>query len=181
MINKINKKFKKLRPRGGFNLIVIDPPWPIGHITIVPNTRDVSLPYETMPMNIILDLPVHTLAAKKSVIFLWCIQKYLEQGFHCLRKWGFRYQRTLVWDKHKGLCFHGFHHRTEFVLVGVRGNSLKFHTRGVTIPTVFGACSTAHSAKPDEFYTMIEHIGKRRIDVFARKKRKGWVVFGDEV
>ena len=37
------------------------------------------------------------------------------------------------------------------------------------------------SKKPDKFYQMIEPLGKDRIDIFARNKRQGWDVIGNEV
>ena len=38
-----------------------------------------------------------------------------------------------------------------------------------------------HSKKPDKFYEQIEPLGKKRIDIFARNKRSGWDVWGNEV
>jgi N6-adenosine-specific RNA methylase IME4 len=49
------------------------------------------------------------------------------------------------------------------------------------IPTIFSEKSGRHSSKPDSFYTMIDHLGQRRLDIFARKERDGWDVFGNEV
>ena len=41
---------------------------------------------------------------------------------------------------------------------------------------------TKHSAKPEAFYKMIDEICVgRKLNYFARKKRKGWDVYGDEV
>lgn len=55
------------------------------------------------------------------------------------------------------------------------------YPRRKTIPTVFYGKSDRHSAKPDEFYHMIEHLGTKRLDIFSRKPRDGWVVWGNEV
>lgn len=55
------------------------------------------------------------------------------------------------------------------------------YPKGKAIPTVFTGKSNRHSEKPDEFYQMIEPMGSKRLDVFARKERKGWDVFGNEV
>ena len=40
-----------------------------------------------------------------------------------------------------------------------------------------------HSEKPDEFYKLVEKASpyKAKLDYFARKKREGWEVYGDEV
>lgn len=57
-----------------------------------------------------------------------------------------------------------------------------------TIPTSFRAKSLYHSAKPDEFYQMLDILPYNpRIDLFARKPRKDlfmknhWDVWGNEV
>jgi len=39
-----------------------------------------------------------------------------------------------------------------------------------------------HSVKPDKFYKVVEKMSPApRIDVFARRQRLNWDVFGDEV
>jgi len=38
-----------------------------------------------------------------------------------------------------------------------------------------------HSRKPDIFYEWAETFGDKRIDMFARNKRNGWDVWGNEV
>lgn len=41
---------------------------------------------------------------------------------------------------------------------------------------------TTHSTKPEIFYKMVDEIcAGRKLDYFARKKRNGWDVYGDEV
>jgi N6-adenosine-specific RNA methylase IME4 len=48
--------------------------------------------------------------------------------------------------------------------------------------TVFTAPVTRLSAKPDEFYRLVESCSPGPyLDVFARRKRPGWDVFGDQV
>lgn len=87
---------------------------------------------------------------------------------------------ALTWDKGNGMCLFGFHHRTEFCLFGYRGG-IEMYPRRKAIPTVFGGKSERHSAKPDEFYSMVEPLGANRLDIFARRPREGWTVWGNEV
>ncbi len=164
-----------------YDLIVIDPPWPIKKIQRKDRPNQTGeLDYPTMEFDQIGSLPIQKIAADNSVVFLWTIQKYLPKSFALLSEWGFRYQRTLTWDKGNGMCLFGFHHRTEFVLFGYKGR-LEMYPKQKAVPTAFASRSERHSAKPDAFYAMIEHFGKRRIDMFARKERAGWDVFGNEV
>ncbi len=164
-----------------YDLIVIDPPWPINKIQrrVRPNQTK-ELDYETMDLMAIKALPLKHIADDNCVVFLWTIQKFLPDAFQLFNEWGVRYQRTLTWDKQNGMCLFGFHHRTEFVLFGYKGK-LDMYPRQKAVPTVFAEKSTRHSAKPDGFYSMIEHFGNKRIDLFARKQRLGWDVYGDEV
>lgn len=162
------------------NVLVVDPPWPVKKIvrSVRPN-QVAQLDYPTMPMSEIMRLPVQSIAEDNSVLFLWTTHAFLEHAFKVMRAWGFNYQRCLTWDKANGVCFFGFHHRTEFCLFGYRGN-IEMYPRRKAIPTVFSGKSERHSAKPDEFYRLIEPMGEKRIDIFARQPRDGWVVWGDE-
>ena len=96
--------------------------------------------------------------------------------------WGFKYQRTITWDKQNGLCLFGFHHRTEFLLVGYRGK-VDMYPRRKAVPTFFQFSSKqlAHSQKPAEIRKAIEPFGESRIELFARQKTEGWDVWGNEV
>ena len=164
-----------------YKLIVVDPPWPVRKIErrVRPNQKP-ELDYKTMSVDEIKRLPIREIAAENSACFLWTTHAFLETAFKVLRAWGFKYQRTMTWDKGDGMTLFGFHHRSEFVLMGYRGK-IEIYQQGKAIPTVFFAPSKRHSEKPDEFYHLVEHIGEPRIDVFARRRRPGWDAFGDEV
>ena len=163
-----------------YDLLVVDPPWPVKKIVrkVRPNQTS-ELDYRTMSVDEICALPVGDLASENSFMFLWTTHAFLERSFDILRAWGFKYQRTLTWDKANGVCFFGFHHRTEFCLFGYRGK-IEMYPRRKAVPTIFGGKSERHSAKPDNFYALIEPLGDRRLDIFARKERLGWTVWGDE-
>jgi len=164
-----------------YRTIVADPPWEVRKIMrkVRPN-QEVGLDYPTMTLANIQALPVSLLADQHSVCFLWTTQAYLRSAFEVLAAWGFKYQRTLTWDKGNGMCLFGFHHRTEFCLFGYRGR-LEIYPRRKAIPTVFAAKSNRHSAKPDCFFDMIEVFGKPGLELFARRPRPGWDVWGNEV
>lgn len=55
------------------------------------------------------------------------------------------------------------------------------YPRRKAIPTCIVAKSERHSAKPSEFYDMVSVFGSPCLDIFARKNRDGWDVFGNEV
>ena len=76
---------------------------------------------------------------------------------------------------------YGFNRQTEFVIVGLCGPNDAFPYRP-TMKSIFTEKHTGHSIKPDCFYKSLEQIPlEPRIDVFARKEREGWDVWGNEV
>ncbi len=168
-------------PEKKYNVIVVDPPWPVKKIVrkVRPNQKP-ELDYITMTVEEIKNIPIRDIADDNAVLFLWTTHAFLKTAFDVLRTWGFKYQRCLTWDKANGVCFFGFHHRTEFVLFGYKGK-IEMYPRRKAIPTLFSGKSMRHSAKPDEFYKLIEPLGERRIDIFARQERSGWDVWGNEV
>lgn len=133
-----------------------------------------------MTLEEIKALPVAGLAAESSILFLWTIDKFVKDSFSVAEAWGFKPHVTLSWDKGNGLCLYGFHRRTEFCLVAFRGPQSIYPSRKA-IPTSFAFKSPRHSAKPDEFYEMVAAAySGPRIDLFARKDRAGYDVWGNE-
>jgi N6-adenosine-specific RNA methylase IME4 len=75
---------------------------------------------------------------------------------------------------------------TEFVIVAQRINSGTHahgqRTNGVRVPTSwFQWPRGEHSEKPEEFYAMVEQVSPGPyLEMFARRSRIGWDVWGDE-
>jgi N6-adenosine-specific RNA methylase IME4 len=90
----------------------------------------------------------------------------------------------MVWEKtygrSSGMPLFGFRWNAEFILVGYKIKPDLWPKRPL-IPVVFSAENIRHSEKPDRFYEMVAVLGEPRIDLFARRKRQGWDVWGDEV
>ncbi len=87
----------------------------------------------------------------------------------------------VTWDKSNGMCLHGFHHRSEFLLFGYRGK-LDLYPKRQAFPTVvsYSSKKLKHSEKPQLFRDLIEPFGEERIELFARTKSDGWDVWGNE-
>ena len=71
-----------------------------------------------------------------------------------------------------------FRGSTEQVLFAVKGSQpLKRHDVGTHFEAPRG---DKHSAKPDEFYSLVESCSYAPyIDIFGRKERNGWSVWGE--
>lgn len=67
---------------------------------------------------------------------------------------------------------------TEQVLFGVKGSQpLKRHDVGTWFEAPRGK---QHSEKPEEFYRLVESCSYAPyIDIFGRKEREGWAVWGE--
>lgn len=168
-----------------YNTLIIDPPWKIGSIKhtgrkghkIKPMTDN----YQMMTIEEIKNLPINQLASDNAYLFLWTTHTYLPQSFDLLKHWGFKYHLTITWDKGRGLTHFGFHRRTEFVLFAYNGK-LDIECSGKSIDTVMYEYNKGHSIKPDLFYDEIKRkMPEPRIDIFARRERLGFEVFGNEV
>jgi N6-adenosine-specific RNA methylase IME4 len=171
-----------------YQLIVADPPWPIAKVK--QRSRPMSnapMDYPMMSMDEIKALPVHKIADESCILFLWTIDKYLQQTPDILAAWGFNYHLTMAWDKTNGMSMYGFNRRTEFCLVGLKGKHEAYPVRK-TIRTSFTAKSEYHSAKPDIFYEMLDVLPfNPRLLLFARQEgnslliKNKWDVYGNEV
>jgi N6-adenosine-specific RNA methylase IME4 len=171
-------------PDKKYQIIVVDPPWPIKKITRRMRPNQVKMDYSLMTLEQIRSLPVNKLATDKSYCFLWTTQKHLFIAKDILDSWGFARLLTMGWikkyGKSSGMPLFGFRWNLEFIHVGIKGH-LPALPKQKLIPAGFCAINYGHSKKPDEFYKAIEHLGTSRIDLFARKQREGWDVWGNEV
>ncbi len=167
-------------PKGGYKTLVVDPPWPIKKIQrrVRPNQKNMD--YPLMSLEEIKKLNIGDIAHAKSHLFLWTIDKFLYLSKDILEGWGFKYHCTIAWNKTNGISLYGFNRRVEFILVGFKGTHEAYPKRK-TIPTAFTAKSKRHSEKPDMFYNFLDILPDPKVDLFARKKREGWDVWGNEV
>lgn len=176
-------------PCSAFRSIVADPPWeyPEGfnsqpHDHDGPITHDKPLPYPSMSVEAICALPVGKLAANDCRLWLWTTSRYLPDAFGVMKAWGFRYRQTLVWHKSDGNMGGGVApNSAEFLLVGIKGNppiKKKLKQSVFTLPH-----HREHSRKPKEWHWLVEQVDdvEPRLELFARRKRHGWHVWGNEL
>jgi N6-adenosine-specific RNA methylase IME4 len=156
-----------------FPVIVIDPPWRYDNVATRGAAED---HYPTMSLDELaaLQLP----AAADAHIYLWVTNSFLRPGFDLLDAWGFTYKTTLTWCKPQIGMGNWFRNSTEHVLFGVKG---RLPTQRNDVPTWFVADRTRHSAKPESFYDLVESCSPGPyFEMFARRRRFGWHVWGNE-
>lgn len=172
-----------------FRTILADPPWQFANRTgkIAPEHRRLSR-YGTMTLDEIKELPVADFAEETAHLYLWCPNALLPEGLAVMEAWGFHYKSNLVWHKvrkdggsdGRGVGFY-FRNVTELILFGVRGRNARTLPPGRRQVNLLGTRKREHSRKPDEQYEIIEACSPGPyIELFARGKRKGWDVWGNQ-
>lgn len=175
---KVEALSTPLDAQGLFQTIVIDPPWDWGDEGDVNQFGRAKPDYHTMPIEDIKALPIGKIADENCHIYLWVTNRSLPKAFDLLEAWGFRYITCLTWVKPSIGMGNYFRGSTEQILFGVKGKQpLKRHDVGTSFTAPRG---DRHSAKPDEFYRLVESCSYGPyIDIFGRKGRDGWSVWGE--
>ena len=177
-----------------YKTIVIDPPWQYGawgknsgkgSRGDFSGRKDliIDMPYRTMTVEQIKALQLKEHADENCELYLWTTQKYLPVAFDVLKHWGWKYCQTLTWcKKPRGTGQGGVYCPTnEFLILGRRGRMPKAKRIDSTWWQVKRP-HNSHSTKPEYFQDMIETVSDSpRLEIFARRKRSGWDVFGNEV
>jgi N6-adenosine-specific RNA methylase IME4 len=165
-------------------VIAIDPPWPF---TAYSDRAHSIPPYDAMTFDEIKALPVKALAAEDCAVFLWCTWPNLPMWMPVLEAWGATFSGLgFDWIKlnpnGKGLHWgtgYGTRANSEPCLFVKFGKPLRLDG-GVhsVIMTPVGE----HSEKPDEAYRRMQRLyGGPYLELFARKPREDWTVWGNEI
>ena len=175
---KIETLATPLDAQGLFQTIVIDPPWDWGDEGDVNQFGRAKPDYYTMPIDEIEQLPVGKIAADNCHLYLWVTNRSLPKAFRLIEAWGFRYITCLTWVKPSIGMGNYFRGSTEQVLFCIKGSQpLKRRDVGTHFEAPRG---DRHSAKPDEFYNLVESCSYGPyIDIFGRRGRDGWSVWGE--
>jgi N6-adenosine-specific RNA methylase IME4 len=132
-----------------------------------------------MTVDAICALRVDQVAAESCHLWLWSTNGSLRAAHDVIDAWGFRYISVLTWIKPRLGLGNYLRNSSEQLLFAVRGTSPMLY-RGQ--PTWLFAPVQEHSHKPEEAYAIVERCSPApRLELFARRKRHGWAVWGNEV
>ena len=166
--------------------------------------------YDPMKTLDICALPVRHCLQDNAVLFLWATCPRIPDALQVMSSWGFNYKTVaFVWVKWnrgqegqsfvfrfgeflKKLWWYGPGYYTgsniELVFLGVKG-SMPVTNRGV-YQVYCGPTDPVHSRKPEEIVRRIETLYaptpehpelSDRLELFARGRRPGWDLFGNQV
>jgi N6-adenosine-specific RNA methylase IME4 len=188
-------------PKNHFGAILADPPWryqawnktEVVKAISKSSYKSSNVHYRTMTTDEISALPVESLIAENSALFLWVTWPMLLDGLRIMADWGFTYKTCAFnWMKaHAGqvemfqeeitpLMKMGYWTRasSEVCLLGIRGNPKRVNAdvrQGIISPV------REHSRKPDGIHERIERlVAGPYLELFARQKRPNWTVWGNE-
>ncbi len=171
-------------------IFVIDAPWEQrkGGLRKIRKHQGRELDYETISVPGIfglLERDIFPLAESNHCIFMWTTERYLSECEAEMSKRGYRRHCRMGWNKLNGVApafTVRFAH--EYLLWFYKEKLLPIarSERG-RFTTVLTEKGREHSRKPEVSYRMIEALYPvhRKMDVFSREYRKGWLQYGDQV
>ena len=171
-----NRKAKALA--GLYDVIVMDPPWPMEKIEREVAPNQVKFDYPTMDEEQLTKLNVP--CADSCHVWVWTTHKHLPMALRLLDEWRLKYVCTFVWHKPGGFQPFGLpQYNCEFALYARRGTPSFLDLKDLMV--CFDAPRGAHSEKPQAFYDVVRRVtGGRRLDMFNRRAIDGFESWGNE-
>ena len=185
-------------PNKKFDIFYADPPWhysgklqfdksskSIDQINLSKNIfiSSAAFKYPTLKTSELMKIPIHEIAKDDCLLFMWTTNPHLAQAIELGEAWGFEYKTVaFVWDKMNHNPGQYTLSNCELCLVFKRGRIPK--PRGArNIQQLVRSPRKKHSEKPIEVIQAIEKMfpTQERIELFARRKTKGWSTWGLDV
>jgi ParB/RepB/Spo0J family partition protein len=162
-----------------YGVIYADPPWRYSDPPMGDVARANEQHYPTMTVEEIKALAIP--AADDCVLFLWATVPKLDVAFEVMHSWGFTHKSASVWKKDREGTGYWVRGIVEHLLIGVRGN-IPAPAPGEQFKGWIEAPRGRHSEKPAVFAEHIERLfpSAPKIELFARRARPGWDVWGNE-
>lgn len=181
-------------PRGHFGAILTDVPSRFETWSDAGKGRSAERHYRTQSWEWLRALDVGALAAPDCVLFHWATWPTLPRALDLIAAWGFTYktcafdwtkantsQIDMFRDDADGQVDQGYWTRsnTEPCLLAVRGEPRRLNA---DVRMAIIEPRREHSRKPDCVHDRIERlVAAPYLELFARRSRPGWTVWGDEV
>ena len=173
-----------------FRVLCADPPW-LFDDKLPGKTRGASRQYPCMTTYDICKFPLPPLT-DDAVLFLWRVASMQQSALDVAAAWGFVVKSEVIWLKKtsQGNRWFGMGRTVraehEVCLIATRpGAQVQNHSVRSTFVTDWEGLSAKvgrHSAKPEEFYDIMEKLyAGPYCELFARRQRSGWTCIGNEV
>lgn len=160
--------------------VVIDPPWKLGLINFSKNGYADSLPYPTMTVEALGQIPIKEALAETGWVFCWTTNKMLKNALSLVDTWGLDYCFTMTWVKQAGPqapntpCFN-----SEWIVVSLKGTPKFLETKHFKLANIWKR--ERHSEKPEGFYDLLRRVSPApRLDIYGRRRIAGFDSWGNE-
>lgn len=163
---------------GIYDVIIIDPPWPMEKIERDVRPNQSEFDYPTMNELELSNLKIP--CSDNCHVWLWTTHKFMPMAFRLLSGWEFKYVCCFVWHKTGGFQPVGLpQYNCEFILYSRKGTPSFIDTKA--FPVCFAALRRGHSEKPEEFYNTVKRVtAGRKLDMFSRRQIDGFDSWGNE-
>lgn len=171
-----------------YSIIYADPPWAYDDAGC---NGAAAGQYPTLDCKAIAELPVHLLAERDCVLFMWATYPLLREALATIEGWGFEFKSiAFQWvklNKRQPTPFYGLGRwtrgNTEPCLLATRGKprpASKSVSQLVIEPEIIHDPLRGHSAKPIVVRErIVDLMGPRtRVELFARERCEGWDATG---
>lgn len=166
-----------------YRVLCADPPWRFND-KLPGKGRGAAKHYDVMTTEQLFQFQLPPLE-DDCYMFMWRVAAMQYDALELCKAWGFTPKTELVWVKKTktGKRWFGMGHHLraehESCIVATRGRP---KPRVRNIRTVFEAKAGRHSEKPDEFFEIVENFSDGPyVELFARRRRKGWMCYGNEI
>jgi|SRR3989339_620315 len=195
--NNLPDIFPKL-PNKEFDIIYADPPWHYNGKLQFDNSSkskeninfskkifisSAEFKYPTLKTSELMKIPINKIAKNDCLLFMWTTNPHLSQAIQLGEAWGFEYKTVaFIWDKMNHNPGQYTLSNCELCLVFKKGRIPR--PRGArNIQQLIRSPRGRHSEKPVQVTQAIEKMfpTQERIELFARRKIKGWTVWGLDV
>lgn len=167
----------------GYQIVIADPPWKFASNSKEKPGRNAMGHYDCMPLDEIKALPVRDLVAKDALLLMWVTVPFLELSLEVVKAWGFKYVSELMWPKDRVGTGFWVRNRHEPVLVCKRGK-FPCPKPAPFADSIIPGAQREHSRKPETVHEQVEAVpdwaSLRKLEMFARRTRPGWDVWGNE-
>lgn len=175
-----------------YRTIVVDPPWAFDQAWATNGNpflfygvrgrkpRGAVANYAVQTIDDIAAIPVGEWAEPEGAhIYIWTTNTFMVEAHTLCEAWGFKQKTILTWVKPRLGMGTYYRNCTEHVVFGTRPKSPVLRK---DVRTHFTGEQGRHSEKPAAFYDMVETMSPGPyLDVFARRHRFNWDVYGNEV
>lgn len=179
-----------------YNILYTDPAWSFSNKNTGGSLKSgANAHYSTMSLDEMKELDINSITDEDCVLFMWWVGSQPQEALDLMKAWGFNLKtmtgftwvkKTKNWKNWFGM---GFWTRagTENCLLAVKGKPKRISAsiRAVIedFDTSIEVICEKHSKKPQIFADMIVGLcgDIPRLEMFARDKKEGWDIWGDEV